>query len=447
MKERLDRARTYLRRDGLGPFLVRAVAGTGAVRAGSMIASFLVGVQLARGLGVAGYGYYGLALSVVTLAGVPGEMGLPPLVMREVAAADARGNLGQLFGVLRWGTRVAACLSAAMAVAVVAGALVLQQIRPSPLVLALLAGAPIIPFLALAKVNGAGLRGLRQIVRGQLPANLLKPAAMSVLLFVMFAGGQKLEPWTAVGFNAVAAAIACMVAAIWLRQRLPEPTQVEEVNEGRRWISSMIPMALSQGMQTLQGQLSLLVLGFLASATQVGLFRIATATAVMISVPQAVIVAVSLPLISGLNAREDGRRLQMLLTRSAQVQFGGVLLLSLPLFVAPEPILAFVYGQQYAAAADVLRIILLGQLISTGFGLNSAVLNMTHHERRVTRALGIGLVLNIVTIALLVPAFGMTGAAVGYVLSMLTWNLVTWLDARRLVGMDTSFLPRGLGRR
>jgi O-antigen/teichoic acid export membrane protein len=151
---------------------------------------------------------------------------------------------------------------------------------------------------------------------------------------------------------------------------------------------------------------------------------------------------VTLPLISGLNAQEDRRRLQMLLTRSAQVQFGGVLLLSLPLFVAPEPILVLVYGQQYAAAADVLRIILLGQLVTTGFGLNAAVLNMTHYERRVTRALGIGLVLNIVGIALLVPAFGMVGAAVGYVLSMLAWNVATWLDARRLIGMDTSFLPR-----
>jgi O-antigen/teichoic acid export membrane protein len=442
VKERIDRARTYVTGEGLGPFLVRAVAGTGAVRIASMVASFLVGVQLARGLGVAGYGYYGLALSVVTLAGVPGEMGLPPLIMREIAAADARGNLGKLFGVLRWGMWVAARLSAVIALVVVVAALVLQQVRPSPLVLALLAGAPFFPFLALAKVVSAALRGLRQIVRSQLPANLLKPAAMSALLFAIFLAGQKLEPWIAVALNALAAGGAWVVAAIWLRQRLPQRTHVEQISEGRRWVSSMIPMALSQGMQTLQGQLSLLVLGLLASATQVGLFRIATATAVMISVPQAVIIAVTLPLISGLNAQEDRRRLQMLLTRSAQVQFGGVALLSLPLFVAPEPILALVYGQQYAAAADVLRIILLGQLVTTGFGLNAAVLNMTHYERRVTRALGVALVLNIVTIALLVPPFGMVGAAMGYVLSMLVWNVVTWLDARRLVGMDTSFLPR-----
>lgn len=442
MKERFHRARTYVTGDGLGPFLVRAVAGSGAVRIASMLASFLVGVQLARGLGVAGYGYYGLALSVVTLAGVPGEMGLPPLIMREVAAADARGNLAQLFGVLRWGTRVAARLSAAMALIVVFAALILQQVRPSPLVLALLAGAPVIPFLALAKVDGAALRGLKQIIRGQLPANLLKPVAMSVLLFLAYLAGLKLEPWIAVGLNAVTAAAVWIVAAVWLRDRLPEKRDVEELQEVRRWMSSMIPFALTQGMQTLQGQLSVLLLGLLASAAQVGLFRIATATAVMVSAPQAIIIAVTLPLISGLHAQEDRRRLQVLLTRSAQAQFGGVLLLSLPLFIAPEPILALVFGPEYAAAADVLRIVLLGQLVTTGFGLNAAVLNMTHYERRVTRSMAIALVLNIASIALLVPLFGMIGAALGYVVSMLVWNLLTWFDARRLVGMDTSILPR-----
>ena len=440
IKQRIDRARAYVTGEGLGPYLVRSVAGTGAVRIGSMLATFLVGIQLARGLGVEGYGYYGLALSVVTLAGVPAEMGLPPLVTREVAAADARGSFGQLFGVLRWGTRVAARLSMVMALVVIAAALVLMQVRPSPLVLALLAAAPIIPFLALARVNGGALRGLHQIIRSQLPANLLKPAAMSVLLFTMFLAGLKLQTWIAVGLNAVTAAAVWIISGIWLRQRLPARAEVEEAREGRRWLSSMIPMALTQGMQTLQQQLSILVLGLLATAVQVGLFRIAAATAVMLSMPLAITYPVALPMISRLHAQQDRRRLQILLTRCAQAQFAGVLLLSLPLFIAPEFILTLVYGAQYAAAADVLRIMLVGQLVNTGFGLNTAVLTMTNHERRVTRAMGIALVLNVASIALLVPAFGMIGAAVGYMLSILTWNVLTWVDVRRIIRFDTSIL-------
>lgn len=132
--------------------------------------------------------------------------------------------------------------------------------------------------------------------------------------------------------------------------------------------------------------------------------------------------------------------MQTLLTRSAQAQFAGVLVLSLPLFLAPEPILTLVYGRAYAPAADVLRIILVGQLITVGFGLNASVLTMTKHERRVTRAMAVALVLNAGTFALLVPLWGITGAAIGYVVSILAWNVMTWLDARRLLRVDTSLL-------
>jgi O-antigen/teichoic acid export membrane protein len=107
---------------GLAPFLVRAMAGSGAARYGwvAMVASFVAGVQLARMLGVAGYGYYGLALSIVTLAGIPGELGLPKLVTREVAAAVARHDDAQRFGVLHWARRTALPLSAAMAALAIA---------------------------------------------------------------------------------------------------------------------------------------------------------------------------------------------------------------------------------------------------------------------------------------------------------------------------------------
>jgi O-antigen/teichoic acid export membrane protein len=441
MKDRIGRARIYLSGEGLGPFLVRAAAGTGAVRIGAMLASFLVGVQLARGLGVAGYGYYGIALSVISIAGIPGEMGLPPLVTREVAAADARGDPSYLFAVVRWAKRIALRLSVAMAVAVIVGALVLDQIRPSPLALALAAGAPTIPFMALTRVNGGAQQGLKQIVRGQLPAFLLKPLAMSALLFLIFLLGLKLKPWSAMALYSLTAAAAWAIAMVWLRQSLPQQGQVKDVRDGRRWLSSMIPMGLTQGMLALQGQMSVLLLGFMMSAADVGLFRISTATAVMISAPQAIMVAVAPPMISRLHEQQDRRRLQTLLTRSAQAQFAGVLFLSLPLFIAPREILSLVYGADYAAAADVLRIILVGQLISAGFGLNGSVLNMTHHERRVTRAMALALLLNILSFALLVPIWGLRGAAAGYVMSMLAWNIGMWIDARRLVGVDTSFVP------
>src|SRR4051794_9861103 len=103
--EGLKRARAYMFAPGLGPLFVRSLAGSSIIRIASMLASFAVGVQLARGLGVSGYGYYGLALSIITMGAIPGELGLSRLVTREVSTATVRGDDAELFAIIRWADR------------------------------------------------------------------------------------------------------------------------------------------------------------------------------------------------------------------------------------------------------------------------------------------------------------------------------------------------------
>jgi O-antigen/teichoic acid export membrane protein len=440
VREWVNRSINVLGGSGLGSFLVRSVAGTGAVRIASMVASFGVGVQLARGLGVSGYGYYGIALSVITLCAIPAEMGLPRLVTREVAAAAVRKDMPHLFGVIRWASRVGVRISLVMAVGIVAGALILGQLRPSILSLALVAGAPIVPFMVLSRVHGGALQGLHHIVRGQIPANFLRPVALSLLLLFALTLGFNLSPAAAIALNAVSAGLAFLVARHWLAQRLPKAVPAELVRGGVRWLASSIPMALTDGMRILQSELTILLLGILTAPAEVGLFRVAAATAFAAATPIAVINHVAFPVIARLHAEQDAHRLQKAVTGLAQAQFIGVLLLCLPLIIAPEPLLTLVFGSDYAPAAKVLRILALAQVVNAAFGPNVALLNMTHNERRVARAMAIGLVLNVAAVLLLGLVWGRMGAALAVFGSLLVWNLLTWIDGKRILGIDSSLV-------
>lgn len=435
-----SRAKRYLTSEGLGPFLVRALAGTGAVRIGSVIASFAVGVQLARGLGVEGYGYYSLALSVITIAGIPGEMGLPRLVTREVARAFATDNPPHLFGVLRWGDRMAMRLSLAMAVGVIGAALILVRTRPSGLGLSLLLGAPIIPLMALSRIRGGALQGLRQIVRGQIPANLLRPVVLSVLLFAVFLAGTRLVAPMAMALNAFAAAAAFVVAHFWLRRRLPQPPAAYEPPTGRGWLASSIPMALTDGMRVLQIEASIFLLGIFAPATQVGLFRIASSTAMIAASVMIMVNHVAMPTMAHLHAQGDRGRLQKLMGGSVAAQFAGVSLLCVPLLLFPSQLLTFAFGSGYAPAATALRILAAGQMVNSAFGSNVALLNMTGRERRVTRAMAIGLAVNLIGVVVFGVLWGINGVAVAVVGGLLCWNMLVSIDARRLLGIETTVL-------
>jgi len=435
------RANKALSGGGLGSFLIRAVAGTGAVRILSMVASFAVGVQLARGLGVTGYGYYGIGLSVMTLCGIPGEMGLPRLVTREVAAAAVRNDMPHLFGVIRWTNIVAMRISAVMAVGILIAAVILAKVRPSVLPLVLVAGAPIVPLMVLSRLRGGALQGLHHIVRGQIPANFLRPVALSLLIFLSVAVGFRLDPALAIGLNAVSAGIAFLVARHWLAQRLPKEVPAETVRGGAHWLASSIPMALTDGMRVLQSELTTLLLGLLTIPAEVGLFRVSAATAFAAATPIAVINHVAFPTVARLYAEKDYARLQRAVTGLARAQFAGVLILSLPLILFPEFLLNLVFGAEFVSAAGVLRLLALAQVVNAAFGPNVALLNMTHNERSVTRSMAVGLAVNIVAVPLLATRWGGMGAAIAVFTSLLVWNVLTWIDGRRILGIDSSLMP------
>lgn len=406
----------------------------------AMAASFLVGVQLARGLGVTGYGYYALALSIITVAGIPGELGLSRLVTRETAAAATTKNAAQIIGVLRWADRTCLHLSLLMIAAVGVAALLLLESKPT-LALSLLFGAPVIPLMAFSRIRGGALQGLQHIVRGQIPAIVLKPIFLSILLALVFLFRFPLDAPSAMVLNAATAALVLLIAHVWLKNRLPAHFGAPPVASQREWLAATIPFALTDGMRLLQSELTVLLLGAIAAPADVGLFRIAVATATVTAAPMTVLIQVAVPIIARLYADRDLRRLQLFVSYVAYAQTAAVLALSLPLLIAPEFFLSLAFGEGFAPAANAMRIVLVGQIANAAFGPNTTLLNMGHQERRVTRAMAVGLALNFVTVILLVRSMGIEGAAIGLVLSLMAWNIQTWFDGRRILGIETSILP------
>jgi O-antigen/teichoic acid export membrane protein len=369
-------------------------------------------------------------------------MGLSRLVTREVAASMAKDDLPHLFGVVRWTNRMGLWLSAAMVLAVVAAGLVVAYNKSTDLGITLILAAPIIPLMTLTRINGGVLQGLHHIVRGQIPQNLVRPLFFSALLIVVYLAGASLQPSSAMGLNVLSAAIALAACYAWLRRRLPKGAPDETVRGGRRWLASTIPMALTDGMRILQTELSVLIVGLLTAPTAVGLFRIANITAMMAAGLTIAIGHVGLSVIAKLHAEGDRVRLQMAVTALARAQVVGTSVLTIPLLVAPEFLIRLAFGEPFEPAATTLQIFAAGQLLNAMFGTNVILLTMTNHERRVTRATAIAFALNLVLIPLLLPLWGIDGAAVAVVASMLCWNIILWRDASSLLGIETAAVFR-----
>ncbi len=85
----LSRNPSQALRTVLSSRLVRTGVGTALARAIGLALSLALSVFLARVLGAEKLGHYSLAFAAICLLGIPIQMGLPALVLRETARAGA----------------------------------------------------------------------------------------------------------------------------------------------------------------------------------------------------------------------------------------------------------------------------------------------------------------------------------------------------------------------
>lgn len=124
----------------------------------------------------------------------------------------------------------------------------------------------------------------------------------------------------------------------------------------------------------------------------------------------------------------DQVALQAVLKKGVRVIVGLALGLSVILFVFAAEILG-VFGAAYQEAVPALRILIAGHFMSTLFGVTQVYLNMTKKQVVLQYILIIAVVINAIINAILIPKYGMLGAAVASAFSVIFWNgcAVIWV--------------------
>jgi O-antigen/teichoic acid export membrane protein len=123
-------------------------------------------------------------------------------------------------------------------------------------------------------------------------------------------------------------------------------------------------------------------------------------------------------------AANNSIELNRVIRKSAWLIF--VLTLPLGLFIGlfPEYLLHF-FGDDYVVAKDTLLILIVGQGLCSIFGSAPVYLNMTGRQSVFQQILIVAVVINFVLNRLLIPKYGMNGAAIAFVCSSFFWNFIS----------------------
>jgi len=378
--------------------------------------------MLARLLGASGYGIYVYAVSWALLLSVPAGLGLDALLIREVARYQTRGDQAASGGVMWWSVRVALMSTGVFGLLAASCIWFFQEsIQPSSEV-ALWTALLILPVWVLLRLQQGAILGFGRVVSALIPQLLLHPALVLALAGVLFLTGRLNAPLT-VGMYAVATTLALLHGFWLLRTQLRvSKNYTIHAEQIQMWWRGAWPLFVAATAGMLNDLIAVILLGILANTESAGVFDVARKMAILVSFG---LVAVSTPLapvVANLHAKSNHLRLQRVVVQSARAS----LLIALPVAIGMIAVGQWglsLFGPAFQSGFAALIILCFGQLVNAYTGSVAVVLNMTGHERDVAHGVLAAAILNTLLSVLLIPRWGLEGAAVANLIGIIVFNV------------------------
>lgn len=405
--------------------LVKAATGTFAIQVASIGLHFIVGVLLARVLGVTGYGIYNYAFACIALLEVPAVFGQKAILVRNVAAYDAQSAWGLMAGLLKWADSMVIFLSATIAFLGVAVTWMLANRLDSQTVSALQMALLLLPWVALTRLRQAALQGLHHIVAAQLPEKVIRPLVLSLLVgCAYFFLQDDLSATWAVGLSNIAMGVAFVVAKRALDLALPAPVKVAAPKyEARLWTHSAIPIMFIVGMNIINGRADILMLGTMKGSAEVAIYSVADRGAQFVVFAMTALSVPLNPIIASLYASGQTKELQHIVTKSTRLVFCVSCLIVAGLTVFGHWFL-LLFGRGFTEGYLAMAILNSGQLFTVAMGPVGWLLVMTGKQRDAALVSGITTGLNIILNFLFIPKWGVEGAATATTISTVVGSIL-----------------------
>lgn len=382
-------------------------------------------VVLGRLYGAPGVGIFALAQGFILGAGILARYGMDQALMRFVGRDN---QTPQIMNYLRWACTKTLWFSTTVAIVIFACRDLFERAFNAHGLANVLVG---IAIATPAFTLGFLLSGFFKGVRKPATACLLENGSVSLVTGLLVLVFHWLAPdagFVTIGWTYALAAWLVLLKGAWqlrnwYKQQKWQLDELQSIVTHQEFATSsraFFVMSLAGFMQTV---LSIMIAGWLLSSADLGLFKTAQQTAVLISFILIVINAIFPPRFAHLFHQDNHQALERLARQGALL---GILLASPLLLIClllPHWVLGLV-GSEFVQAAPLLQIIATGQLVNVATGSVSYLLNMTGHEKLMRNIALLSNVLGILFFFLLIPLFGALGAALSLTLVLMLQNLI-----------------------
>ena len=430
-------------RDNIGAILARASSGALIVMVAGAGLAFLSQVLFARILGAAEYGIYIYVLTWINLLSIAVTLGLNTSLLRFVPAYIARLEWGLLRGLLRRATLAVLVASILVGVATSCAVWVFSDRIDKSHVNVFFIALLLLPLIGLTQLRSATMRGLKLIAKALAPENLVRP-----VLLMLLAGSaywlmeNDLTALDLMVLNVVGAMLAFALGSYWLYGALPlQIKSAQEIYANGDWIKVSLPMFVMAAMVYVLNHADILMLGAMVGAEQAGIYAVASRIAALVTFGLMAANMIVAPMISQYYSVGNYASLQRMITLSARGVFVFSLTVSIVLWLS-GPVLLELFGSEFSVGYDVVTILLVGQIVNSLAGSVGFIMLMTKHQKEAAWIVSISAIMNITLNYLLIPQFGLEGAAIATALTMIVRNVFMAVYVLKMLKINPTIFTR-----
>lgn len=434
VREALDR----LALDGQARRLLRGGGGDFLVRGVGLGVAFLLQLLLARLLGVEDYGLFILAQSWIAMLALPSTLGMRETVLRFASIYLSGQDWSHLRGLWRFANGCVLAMSLFVGLSAFSASMGLKlspAFRP-----VFLLGLGMLPLLAMLQLRSVFLRAMGRPVLAVLPESLVRPLLFGLAALVCFWVLGGLGAGQAMLANFVVWAATLLLTALLVKRLIPAgPLGAAPVTRAREWLAMALPSLFVTGMQLLLDRTDVIMLGALLGAREAGLYAAASRVALLIAFGLQAMNSVTGPELASRHAAGDRRGMRSALRLSSKVVAAYTLPAALLLTLCGDWILGL-FGEAFREAGPALRLLILGQVVNALCGPTALAMAMTGRQRLAAWIFALTALGNVALNFLLIPRFGLQGAALATLTGVAVWNGIFVVILRRGSGVDPSLL-------
>jgi O-antigen/teichoic acid export membrane protein len=417
-----------------------------AIRIVSAGIAFISQVFLARWMGSFEYGIFVLVWVTMVIAGNVSCLGFHTSVIRFIPEYREKGMLAELRGILIASRLFVLVASSAIAAL---GALAVFLLAPhieSYYVVPFILGFICLPMIALSDLLQGLSRANAWAVFALSPTYLVRPMLILVLMAAALVAGYTADARTAL----IVAIAATYITTIWqlvgvtgrIDKKLPVGPRTVHFRE---WFAVSLPIFLVESFFFLLTNADVLMVGFFMEPDDVAVYF---ATVKTLALVHFVYFAVKAGVAQRYAAYTHGdpEKLAAFATDTVSWTFWPSLAMAIVVLALGEFML-MLFGPDFDAGYPLLFLLVVGVVARSAVGPAESLLTMTGNENICAFVYAMTLALNIALSVLLIPAFGLWGAAIATTASMVfeaaALSFTVW---KRLGIVMAIFAPAGSPR-